>query len=252
MKYLFSFLFILFALPLSTLASSEVLKVAVIDWCPQICLTQKDKGFLIDIFDQFAMKEHYAVNYIHLPWSRGIDQVKKGQVDVLLAPSKKEGEGLYFPAEEIGAQQMCFYGKKSLKWQYKGIKSIHSKMIIAAAQDASLVELELFARQNPKLFDFQPINDHSVLVNRILKNQGDVFLYTRKSIVSYLKERKLEGLIESKGCLKAEELYAALRPTDVIWAQALDEKFSRFMRQARKNGAILQIMRHYGFDDWKK
>lgn len=229
----------------------EVLNVTIIEWCPQICPGKSDKGFLIDIMDEFARREKIKVIYHEVPWSRALDDVRRGVKDIVLSPSDREAAGLILPREEIGTQQMCFYGKKDFKWKYQGPSSIKGKMLIVLVQDASFNELEDFAKKNPQFFDIHPLNDHAPMVKKIAKGQGEILMYTRKSIDDYLKNNPQYSFIEKKGCLSAEKLYMGLRPNDPVWAKKMGSRIDRFMIQARKEGLIDKIMKRYGYQDWR-
>ncbi len=250
MKSLFLALSLAFFAP-GAMAKPTNIQVAIIDWCPQICIEGPQRGYIIDILELFGKEEKLSFNYNLLPWSRGIDDTRRGVVDVLLAPTKTEAPQLHFPQQHVGIQQMCFYGLKENSWRYTGPESITATMLIAAEQEASLGELEPYLKKNPHNFAMQPIDHHWILVQKVVKKQADVMIYTSHTMRDYIKGSLMAKDLEEKGCLNREYIFTAFKPTNKEWAKNLAERFDQFMERSHANGTLEKVMRRYHITDWK-
>ncbi len=235
----------------SVLAKPAQLQVAIIDWCPQICIEGPNKGYVVDILEIFGKQENLNFNYALLPWSRGIDDTRRGVVDILLAPTKTEAPNLIFPQYPVGNQQMCFYGRKEDPWRYTGPSSIGASMLIAAEQEASLGELEEYFKKHPQNIAMQPIDHHWILVQKVVKRQADVMIYTSHTMREYIKGSLMAKGLEEKGCLNREAIFTGFKPTNKEWATKLAQKFDDFMIRAQADGTIEKVMTKYRISDWK-
>lgn len=80
----------------------ETLKIASIDWCPQICPGQTKAGYVTDTVKKVFEGGPYQLSIKQYPWSRAILLVRTGKAHALLAPAKAEAPDLVFPVNEIG------------------------------------------------------------------------------------------------------------------------------------------------------
>ena len=88
---------ILFVLFYAQITQAETIKIAAIDWCPQICINEESPGYTVELIKKIFQNSEYTVNIDIFPWTRAIKYVSEGRYDALLAPAKKEAPHLIFP-----------------------------------------------------------------------------------------------------------------------------------------------------------
>jgi len=103
---------ILFLFISITTTYANTIKIAAIDWCPQICLDVDKPGYTVDLIKEVFKDSKYTLVIDVFPWTRAIQLVSNGHYDALLAPAKKEAPNLIFPDIAVGYQQMCFFTDK--------------------------------------------------------------------------------------------------------------------------------------------
>ncbi len=135
-------------IPHHSICAKEVVSVAAIDWCPQLCPEEERAGYVIDIVKAVFRDSEYQLDISYYPWSRAIFLAETGKLDALLSPAKAEAPALLYPGEEVGIQRMCFFTRADSDWQYQGVHSLADKQI-GIATDTSIEELNEFVANYP-------------------------------------------------------------------------------------------------------
>lgn len=244
--YLFTFLI----LNIGT-AKSEVLEVAAIDWCPQICPTKSDPGYIIDITNKIFEGSKYQLNIEYLPWSRAINYVDLGKKHILLSPAKHEAPKLLYPNLEIGFQQMCFFTSKNNTWNYTGPDSLNDQQI-GVAKDSYVGELEPLLLSLNKVFQFQPYHERFIKqnINKVLRNRIDSFLFTKNATNYELQKMGVENQFRIAGCLQRTPIYIALTPktNQSFDMKTLIEFIDKRQLKLNSSGLTSVIKKHYAVD----
>ena len=143
---------------------AETIKVAAIDWCPQICIDEDKPGYTVELLNKIFHGSEYTVEIDIFPWTRAIKYVTDGEYDALLAPAKKEAPHLTFPHFPIGYQRMCFFINAKSNWDYKNKESL-ANMQIGIAKDTSIEELNGYIQKHSEQFQYQPYHERYVVQN---------------------------------------------------------------------------------------
>lgn len=197
----------------STLAFGQTIKVAAIDWCPQICIDKKQKGYVVDYVNEIFKDSGYVLDIEYYPWSRAIKQVRTGKVHALLSPAKAEAPSLLFPRHEVGSQSMCFITLAESDWRYQGIDSLKN-MQIGVAIDASIEELNDYVEKNPTQFQFQPYHERFLIqnANKLRKGRMDAFVFTKNTTKYELSRAGIWEQYREAGCVNKADIYMAFSP----------------------------------------
>jgi polar amino acid transport system substrate-binding protein len=187
-----------------------VISIAAIDWCPQICINEKMKGYTVELVNKIFEGKKYTVKMDVFPWSRALKYVSDGRYDALLAPAKKEAPYLIYPKYSIGTQRMCFFTKAKDNWNYVDESSLKNK-IIGIAKDASIEELNDYILQNSAQFQYQPYHERYVIQNakKLLKGRIDTFVFTKNTTEFELAKANLSSKIRNAGCVSEAKIYLA-------------------------------------------
>lgn len=123
MKLFFVFIFI-FVLAKTSVARADSINIAWYYNCPWMCNQDKKPGFLAELLVEVFKLSNIEVQFQKSSRPLALHEVKKGRALALISPSKDEAIGFYFPKENLGFQQMCFYVKKESNWSYKNFDSL--------------------------------------------------------------------------------------------------------------------------------
>ena len=230
-------------------SDAETLKIAAIDWCPQICVNKLKAGYTVDLINKVYEDSLYELDIDVFPWSRAIKYVSEGQYDALLAPAKKEAPDLVYPNFSVGSQRMCFFTSASNPWRYSGEESLVN-MQFGIAFDTSIEELNQYIAKHPEKFQFQPYHERYVAQNakKVLKGRIDAFLFTQNTTLFELAKTGLDGVIKNAGCVSEAEIYLAFT-ANKDKAEKISSAINFFdhrIVQLRQSGFINKLMRQYG------
>lgn len=194
-------------------AVAETIKVAAIDWCPQICPDGEKKGYVVDYINEIYKDSGYSLDIQYFPWSRAIRQVLTGKVDALLSPAKAEAPSLRYPQHEVGIQRMCFFTAANSSWQYQGTHSLKG-MQVGIAIDTSIEELNEYVEKNLNQFQYQPYHERYIEQNagKLDKARIDTFLFTRNSTIYELTKMGMWKNYREAGCTSEAKIYMAFSP----------------------------------------
>ncbi len=103
---------------------SKTLKIAYIDWCPQLCVGEKSEGYIIDTVKIIFKDSEYKLEFEKFPWSRAINNVRSGNYDALLSPAKKEAPDLIYPDNEVGVQKNVLLCQEGQQLGFQWLKFI--------------------------------------------------------------------------------------------------------------------------------
>jgi len=235
-------------------AERQLIRVAAIDWCPQICPNAAKPGYIIELVKQIYRDTQYDLDIKIYPWSRAIVMARQGQVEALLSPAKAEAPDLLYPINEVGTQRMCFFNKRDDDWRYVNIHSLKAKQF-GLSSETSLEELNDYAALHPEQFQYLPYNERHIVqqANKVLKNRIDAFLFTYNSTVYTLKNASKWQKFKSAGCVQEAEIYMAFTPqlSKQADVKRMMEVFDENMANLKAGSEIQQVMKSYGLEDWR-
>ncbi|WP_419905404.1 hypothetical protein [Kiloniella sp.] len=236
-------------------AQPQKLRIASIDWCPQLCPNGVNEGYVLDTVREVFSDSPYEIEVTAYSWTRAIRLTRLGKVHALLSPAKPEAPDLLYPEQEVGTQKMCFFVKASSPWKYDGVKSLVNKKI-GIAIDTSIEELNSYIGDHKDRFYFSPYGSdylpHSF--NLIENNRLDSFIFTYNSTIYALQQRKLLGQIKSAGCVSSAKIYLAFSP-ELKQREFVFEAmryFDQRMYELVQKGRIPKIMQTYGLPSWQE
>jgi len=227
---------------------AETLKIASIDWCPQLCQDQERRGYITEIVEMVFEGSPYNLDITVYPWSRAIFMVRSGRAHALLSPTKNEAPNLLYPERELGTQKMCFFSAAESKWRYSGVESLNG-LNVGIARDTSTKELSAYMRANGDSVQVMSY-DHSYIeksLKKILAGRVDTFLSTYNSVIDEIRTLKLEGKYRSAGCLAAENIYMAFSPdkSREIEVEKMMAYFDQAMRELKNSDRLQGIFDRY-------
>jgi polar amino acid transport system substrate-binding protein len=235
--------------------NKQTIKIAIVDWCPQICPDQADPGYISEIAHRIFSIGPYTLELYVFPWSRGIMSVRSGKMHALLAPTKKEAPNLLFPKHEIGTQKMCFFHRSNNNWRFSGVESLQG-MRIGIVNDVYIKELAQYQADNPDQFHISSYYDGSY-IDRSLKmltaDRLDTFIFTYNSTQLHIQNSGLTEKIKAAGCFEHTKVYMAFSPAKhlsddmTVLMNFYDSGIERLLNE----GLIQRILSRYRIADWR-
>ena len=235
--------------------TNNVIKIAAIDWCPQICVNENIDGYTVELVEHIFKDSGYEIVIDILPWSRAIMYVTDGSYDALLSPAKKEAPHLIYPELGVGKQRMCFFVANDSNWIYKDETSLKG-MQFGIANNTSIEELNNYINNHPRQFHFQPYHERYVLQNaqKVLRNRIDAFIFTQNTTHYELSKTALTDQIKNAGCVSEADIYIAFTPI-APKKHKINQLVSIFNKQMKRlvaNGQVSQIYKAYGIkQEWE-
>ncbi|WP_428641385.1 substrate-binding periplasmic protein [Roseibium sp.] len=234
-------------------AEPRTIRIAAIDWCPQICPQQDDEGYIIDIVREIFEAGPYRLEIEIYPWSRAIQYVRAGKAHALLSPAKAEAPDLVFPEQEVGRQRMCFFVLKDSHWKFDGTASLEGHLT-GVASDTSVEELNQFINDRGDLFFRQPYSDEYIedSVNMLYAGRINSFLFTYNTTLHAMRAMGVEEDIRSAGCVSDAKIYMAFSPLPGLAPEVREMTafFDKAMTKFKAAGRCAEIMDRYGLADW--
>ena len=174
--------------------SHPVIKVAAIDWCPQLCpQDQNKKGYLLEMMEKLFSNSKYRMKVSFYPWSRAIHLVNNGTYDVLLSPAKEEAPKLVYHKDPLAKQVHCFWKLKDSDWNFKGFDRLKDDKIIIY-QDHSLKSLK--NKNAMEIPHSETFLDQSLLL--LKKKRAKALIFTSNTVRRYINEKKVKDLVQGK------------------------------------------------------
>ena len=229
----------------------RTIKIASIDWCPQLCPKEEKKGYIHDLVTEIYTQQGYQLDIETMPWSRAIALTRKGTRVALLSPAKAEAPDLRYPGENVGTQQMCFFTGIKSDWTYRGKKSLEN-LSIGIANDTSIEELNYYVQANKEQFQFLPYGQHyiSTSLKKLDLERIDAFLFTLNTTNHEIKKAGLQNIYRSAGCVSKSNIYIAFSPAESVWAEVdeLIKVFDEGIKNLRRTNQAEDILSVYGIE----
>jgi polar amino acid transport system substrate-binding protein len=253
MKKILFFSTLLFILS-SLLGATETLTIAADPWLPYTGDLKKGKqGYLIEIAKAVFEAEGIQVEYKTLPWTRSVEEARKGTLHAIAGAYKSDAPDFIFSEKPQGISIEYFYAMKGKPWKFKGIPSLESISLGVTNGYSYGDEMDAYIQKNasnPKRI--QSVSGDDTLYQNLMKLQKgriDVLL-EGKNIVDYLlKDRNINLELETVGMNGSHEVYIAFSPKNPkspTYAKMLD----RGIEPLRSSGKLKTILDSYSVVDW--
>ncbi len=219
----------------------NVLKIAQVDWCPQICIYEDNPGYIIETLTEAFKDSEFELVFSTYPWSRGIAHTLNGQTIALLAAAPKETPDLVFPSTPIGEQQACFYTLPSSSWRYSSISSVDNIRIGLPAH-ISLEELNEYYKKHATQFHIQARTPRYIdlSIKMLASNRLDTFVFFRNTMIYHMRRFYSDDTVKQAGCVSATPVYIVFSPapeTTTLRDKALAH-YEKRIRQMIQSGRI--------------
>lgn len=230
-----------------------VVRVAQVDWCPQICVDHEQPGYIIEILEEAFLGSEFTFAYNTYSWARGISHTTNGETVALLAAAPKETPNLIFPDAPIGEQQACFFTLPTSNWLYSGENTL-AGIGIGIPINISLEELDTYRENNPDQFHQQASTPRYIerSVKMLERKRVDTFIFFKNTVLHHMAQNDMVKHIRNAGCVTATPVYMVFSPAPHLkeLGQQVMRHYERRYSILKGSGRIADIMARYGLSDW--
>ena len=248
-------------LPLAALlfgfgAQAATISIVADEWCPYNCEPGSDKpGFMIEIAQKVLGSAGHTVDYKNMPWSRAIDEARKGKFDAIVGAAKDDAPDFVFPNKPLGVSVSVFAIRKGESWKYTGVESLAGQSVGVIQDYTYEDEFDAYVAANSKdSSKVQVAAGETALSTNIKKLEAKRIsaLVEDESVLNYgLAQEGKSGAFSIAGDLGASEIYIAFSPAkkeSADYAKLLSDGIDKL----RASGELKAILAKYGLEDWKK
>ncbi len=248
-KFIMTALIFVFILPISAMA--ETLRIGTDHYLPfNGTVGTKEEGYVIEIIR--SVFNDYKLEFVDLPYARGLSYVNKGKIDILLTVAKNQfpdTTGLIFPQEEISITRGAFFVRQNNNWKYKEPNSLKGVRVgLVNSYEYPEIEDKL---EDKSRFDYiSGANTTQRNLMKLLKGRIDTY-YESDIVVKYhAKKMGIAKKIKIAGYgRERERFYIVISAKNN--AKKIADKFDTEIRQLRITKHLDQILQRYNLTDWK-
>lgn len=248
---MFRCIFIAFLLALScpSLAEKRSITLVADRWCPYNCLDMKgSQGHLVEKVRQALVSEGYSVDYVEMPWSRAIVEVREGHFDALVGVGRSEVPDLIFPNRPLAIVRHHFYTLPSSSWTYQGLESLDLVRlgVVQNYSYGSLYESYIHFHQDDirRLAVFKGNNVLPRMIKMLALGRTDAIVEEEQVLAYHLAQAKKPLKLRSAGLAAREAIYVGFSPA-IEDAEELAGILGRFLRDP--SVSIAHDMTHVAF-----
>lgn len=256
MNKFLSSIFIPMLLATSVCQAITTIKIRGDQWCPYNCDPASGaEGYQVDIL-RAIFEPEYKIDYKMMSWSRAIIEAKQGKIDGLVGATDYDGAELLYPKESLGLSVSYFFSIKEKNLpSISKIADVDNKKIgiISDYRYGPLVD-RLVAQKHPAFVKFFGDSAQQKILRTMLGGRLDYILEDPQVISAVLASMKLKAdTLKANGALDQAPLrsyvvFSKAKPS----SKDLVKKFEEGVKQIRKSGKLLQILKKYNLEDWEK
>ncbi len=238
----------------------ETITIVADTWCPYNCNPKSPhKGFMVDIAKQAFAKHDIEVIYSVVPWTRAIEETRKGLHTAIIGSAHGDAPDFIFPDVPQGFLQNHFYVKKAGKWRYDGINSLKNIILGIIADYSYNDELDNYIKKyklDPNKISMMSGDDAlGINLSKLKRDKINAIIEAQYVMDYYLSMNNMKNDVEDVGILppsKEDFLYIAFSPKDKKLARKYAAILTDETKNMRASGQLKKIMATYGLEDWEK
>ena len=174
---------------ISTLDAQDLLRVGVYQNHPGV-FTDTDgkvKGFYIDILEETAKKENWALKYVPGSWAENMENLESGQIDVLVAIAYTRERDKYFDytTETVFSNWGQVY-VKDLK--YQSVLDLKGMKIAGLKGDIYTTGLGSLLRRFGLSFQQVDVSEYSAALQRVADGEAEAAIISRSNGLAIEKD----------------------------------------------------------------
>ena len=231
-------LFVVFSLfAAQCFSENKAVKVATDTW---LDYTNKDgSGYYYDLLHTIYSTKGIEVSVEHMPYSRGMLKLRRGEVDILLGGYKGEFDDAWYAQLPVDIDNIDVAVSKELNAEWRGEESLQGKRIVAAFGN----DFDQFYNIDAS---YMELRDIDAMLKMLMTGRVDAVLNYRRTI------RKSIDDLNAKDIYIKESVFQ--QPIYFIFNQTAKSKaykaiFDTEMEKLVESGAIKKMLQDYFGED---
>jgi len=232
--------------------TSKTLTIAADEWCPINCTPDKAPlGIGIDLAKAAFEPLGYQIKYVTMPWTRALEEVRKGTVDAVVGANTTDDPTLVFPKSPLYFMTDDFYALKGHSIAFKDMNSLKAYKVGTIKGYGYSGDLANFIKSQSAVSGaIQEVSGDDAGLQNIRKLQAkriDVMVESGPVMSYRLKQMNLTEQIVHVGSLPQDNIFIGFsqaKPESKQRAQQFDEAVARL----RKDGKITGIYAAYNLE----
>lgn len=237
-------------------APAATITIVADEWCPYNCEPGSDEpGYMIEIAQKVLGEAGHTIEYRNMPWSRAIEEARKGKFDAIVGAAEGDAPDFQFPSSSLGVSSNVFLVKKGSAWRYTDMASLDSVSLGTIRDYSYGDELDAYIAQHEKdAKRIQVASGDAALdtnVKKLAAGRVGAIVEDRNVAEYLLADLGQQAEFESAGDLGEDALYIAFSP-----ANPNGKEYARLLAEGvdkmRASGELATLLKKYGLQDWKQ
>lgn len=230
-------------------AQADEITLVADEWCPINCAVGDSReGIFIEVARKIFEPKGHRITYKILPWSRAVEEVRKGHYTGAVGTYPKENPDFVFPDSILRSGDEYFVLKDN-PWRYQGIESLeHISLGVVQGYEYDDETMEYVEKhiKNPKRI--QVISGNKATqsnVKKLLAKRVDVVLEDRLVMKHFLRNKPFSDEIVAAGATELTDLYIGFSPANPK-SESYAKLLTEGLRKLKESGEFQKILDSYG------
>jgi len=234
-------------------ATAATITIRTDMWAPYTDEPGEKPGYMVEVAEAIFTANGDKIDYQLMPWTRCLEDVKKGTYDAVLGTDPDESPTFVYPVEALGVNQNAFYVKKGSSWKYTNTESFKQIRLGLIDGYGYYPELDSYIEtyKGNKLFKATGDDALPKLLKMLKAGRLDAVIDNVNVMSSIIQNEKLENTIVSAGVVDHKsDLFMAFTPAKDS-SKDYAKIFDAGLVELRNSGKLQEILAKYGLKDWK-
>jgi polar amino acid transport system substrate-binding protein len=223
-------------------------------WCPYTCEADAaQQGYLVDLAREILSSHGHTLEYKVLPWSRAIEEARRGDVAGIIGAYTEDAPEFFFPAVQQSMVLDTFFVLKDKDWRYSGEESLLSQRVGIikdyAYSDEFLAYLEKYANDGTKIEEADGEEALHTNIRKLLRARIDVIPEVAAVFWYHAAQLDVTDKFKPAGTSgQLKPLYIAFAPSNPK-AEEYARLISEGTQRLRASGELAKILSQYSLKD---
>lgn len=239
----------------SSNAMADTIMVRSDAWCPYVCDSSKDPGYMVEVVNKIFERAGHKVNFSMVNWARAVSETRRNKATAIVGANYNDAPDFVFPTKTLGHGQDFFFVKKDSTWTYKGYSSLAGKRIGVINGYAYGGDMDRIIAENKEIF-ISISGEHPLeqILKMIESKRLDAFIENQTVLRTNLSNLGLspdEYKPVSAQVANDAKLFIAFSPSNKK-AEVYAKIFTKGITEMRQSGELTRILSKYGLTDWEQ
>ena len=246
---------VLSLLSVAVCVAEEVVKIRSDMWMPFNGDPKSNyPGYVIELAQVIFGKAGIKVDYEVMPWTKSLQEVRKGTYDAVVGAKLKETPDFVVASEPVGVVQDSLYALRECGWVFAP-DNLRKEVRLGVVSDYLYSDMEIneYLKQSARAVrKVESCGEEPALdnVSKLVKGEVDVVVETPPVFAWYVKKLGLKDSdFQSVVVGRAERCYIAFSPARES-SKRYAKIFSDGLKAMRASGELKAILDKYNVKSW--